>query len=278
MCRRNFMSNVCHSRRKNISCQERRERNMKVAIITGASGGLGKALTKALSETGEALEFWLLGRDKAKLEITAQKLGTKVRLLTLDLADASWEQTMQNILQNEHPKIAWLINNAGFGYFGNFSEEAKQHAGRMADVDFAAPIRLCALCLPYMAAGSHIVNVCSVAGFLPLPQMAVYSGAKAGLLHFSRALAAELEPDGISVTALCPYWIGNTGFIPSLGSKPHLNLWGTLPAEEVARRGILGAKRGKAVVTPGFLATLCRIGTSLLPLPVLLKIRDIWKA
>jgi short-subunit dehydrogenase len=251
---------------------------MKVAIITGASGGLGKALAQSLSESEEALEFWLLGRDKKKLEITAQKLGMKVRLLTFDLADPSWEQNLQEILQNETPQIAWLINNAGFGYFGNFTDEPDGHAGRMADVDFGAPIRLCTLCLPYMAAGSHIVNVCSVAGFLPLPQMAVYSGAKAGLLRFTRALAAELKPNGISVTALCPYWIGDTGFIPSLGTKPHLNLWGTLPAKEVARRGILGARKGETVVTPGWLATICRIGTSLLPLPVLLKIRDIWKA
>lgn len=250
----------------------------RIAIITGASGGLGRAFCEILADRAPELEFWLLGRSAARLEAVSTKAGSGVRCFALDFADPAWPRVWQAILEREHPDIAWLINNAGFGYLGDFSKEDAAQAGSMADVDFAAPIRMCALCLPYLKRGARILNVCSVAGLLPLPGMAVYSGAKAGLLRFSRALAEELKPRGISVTALCPYWIGDTGFIPALGDVRRPNLHGSLPAREAARLGIDGACRGKTIVTPGALATLCRLGTSLLPVSLLFQIRKWWRA
>ncbi len=249
----------------------------QIALITGASGGLGRELALALRKHDPALECWLAGRQPDKLKETAACIGGPVRCLTLDFSDRAWPEKWQEVLKEEQPAITWLINNAGFGYTGPFAEEPFSQVLDLASVDFTAPVCLLSLCLPYMKKGARILNVSSVAAFLPLPQMALYSAAKAGLLQFSQALAGELEKQGIQVTALCPYWIGDTGFIRRLSPHTPINLRGSLSAKEVACRGIRGALQGKTIVTPGFLASFIRIGCALLPLSLLLKIRKYWK-
>jgi short-subunit dehydrogenase len=248
-----------------------------IALITGASGGLGRELAIALRRHDKDLECWLTGRSLDKLKKTADYIGNS-RCFVLDLSDPVWSEKWRQILQKEQPDITWLINNAGFGYTGPFRKESATQIQSMAEVDFSAPVRLSSLCLPYMDKGSHILNVSSVAAFLPLPQMALYSAVKAGLLQFSLALAEELKPQGITVTALCPYWIGDTGFISHLSPNTPINLTGSLTAKDVARCAISGALQGKTMVTPGFLATFIRAGCTVLPQSILLKIRRFWKA
>lgn len=246
----------------------------KVILITGASGGLGSALAKKLAEVHGDKEFWLFGRDGDALR-KASRFPGKKRLFLLDFSEPSWEGKMRVLLERERPVIFRLINNAGFGFLGEFAEETEKGIRDLAETDFLTPVLLTSLCLPYMKKGCAVLNVSSAAGFLPLPGMALYGAVKAGLTSFSRALREELRSRGISVTVLCPYWIGDTKFIGRLGGKEKVRLFLALTADKTAGEAVRGLERGEAVVIPGPAGKITAWGARLLPLSIPLFFRKL---
>jgi short-subunit dehydrogenase len=252
---------------------------MGVSIITGASGGLGEALTKVLTRHNPGGEYWLLGRNRDELERLKEMIPARARVITMDLSDDDWPEDFSELLEKERPDVEWLINNAGIGYRGPFQKESFSHVLRLTRVDFEAPVLMTSLVLPWMKPGGHILNVCSVAGFFPLPGMALYGAVKSGLLSFTRALYEEQKPRGIFVTALCPYWIGDTHFISRMGGDNTMEPRGAraLSVDEIAEKAIRGAAAGKEMVRPGLLSSLAWWGR-FLPQAVLMKFRSWWKA
>lgn len=250
---------------------------MNIAIVTGASSGLGSEFVKALSKDRNIHEIWVIARRREKLIELSREVSIPLRVLPLSLTDPHSFKEIEELLAKENPKIIWLINNAGFGKIGSFEAMKEGEAESMISLNCMAPVSLIKICLPYMGKGSRIINVCSVAGFLPLPGLAVYSATKSFLLRFSRSLREELKPKGIIVTALCPYWIKDTEFIQKAGNGDSINLFGALQAVQAAAAAIQGARKGQFLIIPGWMGKLSYFGSRFLPWKWLWQIRKICK-
>ena len=178
---------------------------MNIAIVTGASSGLGWEYAKQLAPRPEVDEIWLVARRRERLEELSQKLvGAEGRVFATDLTDPEQTAELYDALEREKPTIAWLVNNAGFGAIGPFEEIDIDTHLTMIDLNVRALTKLTYRALPYCTAGSRILQIASSAGFGPLGNFAVYAASKSYVLNFSNALATELAPRDIHVTAVCP--------------------------------------------------------------------------
>lgn len=248
---------------------------MKIAIVTGASSGLGREFVNELAAGKKFEEIWVIARRREEMLSLGQR-GIRLRVLPLDLTEEESFTEISGLLEREKPEVGLLINNAGFGHVISFAEERSEEILSMIRLNNEAPLKLIKLCLPHMKRGSAIINVCSVAGFVPLPKLAVYSASKSFLLRFSRALARELKPGGITVTALCPYWIRDTEFISRAGGPK--SPFGALKAKDVAKSALSAARKGDALCIPGFIGKLTYLGGRFLPLSILLSCQKIFRA
>ncbi len=226
------------------------------ALVTGASSGIGLELTKLLARDRHDLA--LVGRDRARLDALAgdlsQRFGVTALILVHDLADPAAPAAIVRELSQKSVTVDVLVNCAGFGSAGFFAETPISTELEIIQVNVTAPTHLTALLLPGMLDRrcGGILNVASTAAFQPGPLMAVYYATKAYLLSFSEALANETRGTGVTVTTLCP-GPTRTEFQRRAGLKEVLLFRGPLvsSAEEVARAGYEGWKRGKRLVIPG---------------------------
>ena len=180
---------------------------MKIAIVTGASSGLGAAFVRRLDALGGLDEIWGVARRGERMEALAAELRTPMRPLALDLTRLESVETLRVLMRKEAPEVAVLVNAAGFGKFGTCADLTLQETCDMIDLNCRAAAALTAAVLPYMGRGSRVLEICSSAAFQPLPGFNVYAATKAFLLRYSRALRWEAAPRGIRVTAVCPGWI-----------------------------------------------------------------------
>ena len=253
---------------------------MEIAIITGASSGLGTWYARLLDSEGLD-EIWLVARREKRLATIAQLLTTRTRILACDLTDPSSIAGLAHLLaETEQPEVRWLINAAGFGRISSCAELPADDAARMVDLNCRAAVLLTGAALPFMGAGSHIMNICSCAAFQPLPSLALYAATKAFLLSYTRALSSELAPQGILVTAVCPYWIRDTEFITHAEQTDTARALRHFPcagaAETVARRALRAAKNGIGVVTPAAVSLLHRVAAKCLPQGLLMHLVGLW--
>lgn len=177
---------------------------MRTAVVTGASSGLGREFVKQLSEEGKLDEIWVIARRREKLEELASFVKTPLRIFGASLDDEGLYGLLSVLMEREKPDIRLLINNAGRGTMTTLDEETTEDAVSMIGLNCQAPVKMMKLCLPYMKEGAGIINVASVAGLLPLPDLAVYGATKAFLLSLSQAVNEEMEERNIHVMALCP--------------------------------------------------------------------------
>lgn len=178
----------------------------RVVIITGASSGMGVefALQTDLLFAGKLDEIWLIARREERLWEVAKLLDTKVRVIPMDVSDAEACACFSCLLEQEKPSIRMLINGAGFGFMGEFRSIPVKKQLEMIEVNVRALTRLTYHCIPYMSKNGRIIELASAAAFLPQKNFAVYAATKAYVLSLSRALAEELRPKHIYVTAVCP--------------------------------------------------------------------------
>lgn len=247
-----------------------------IAIVTGASSGLGKEFVKELSRQKQVDEIWVLARRKENMEALAGKVPVGIRILAGDLLEEGTFQRLDDWLQKERPVVSFLVNNAGRGNHIPFEKESEGDMVSMMKLDMEVPVKMVKHCLPFMDGTSHILNVASAAAFVPLPGLSIYSSSKSFLLSFSRSLGKELAPRHITVTALCPYWIGDTEFMDKAGVRDHPV--GTLTAARVAKAGVRDCLRGKDLSIPGIMGKLTFWGSRFFPLPFLLFIKKIFHA
>lgn len=176
---------------------------MKIAIITGASSGIGQEFVFQLDQACNDLdEIWLIARtvETAEMPVTKAKL---VRI-PLDLTTEHAHEVIEKRLKENSPRIKILVNSAGFGKMGNFEKIPLDVQTDMMKCNAIALMKMCHICIPYMVKGGYIINMASAAAFLPQMRFAVYAASKSFVLSFSRALNYELKDRKISVTAVCP--------------------------------------------------------------------------
>ena len=179
------------------------------ALITGATAGLGEEFARQLAPV--AARLILVGRRRERLASLSESLREKfpalaVETIPMDLALSSERERLASHIIREEIPVNLLVNNAGLGDLGPFDTAEWERLEPMLSVNVAALTHLTHLLLPMLRASSPaaVLNVSSVAGFFPLPEMAVYAATKAYVTSFSEALRMELAPHGVTVTALCP--------------------------------------------------------------------------
>ena len=180
---------------------------MKIAVITGASAGIGCALTLETDRQERFDEIWVIARREERLVSLREQCANSIRPIALDLAERESVKAYQALLEREKPEIALLINAAGCGVFGPFAEADAQTLLDSAELNAIALTAMCRASLPYMRSGSRIVNLGSNSAWQPVPYQAVYGASKSYVLSFSRALGRELREREIHVMCVCPGWI-----------------------------------------------------------------------
>lgn len=250
---------------------------MKIAVITGASSGLGREYVKEIISAYPTLdEYWLIARRTERLDELAKEFPDHtLRRISLDLTENSSFTAYSALLRQYSPKVKLLVNNAGVGKLGNFADLPINEQLQMIDLNDRALTAMTAATLPYMKATSMIINVCSIAAFAPNPRMTVYSSTKAYVMSFSRSLRFELKKRGINVTAVCPGPM-KTEFLPTAGiSKGVSKAFDTLPScdpEKVAKGSLAKAKSGAAVYTELSFYKFYRVLAKLLPHSVVMHL------
>lgn len=190
----------------------RKEFSMEIAVITGASSGIGKEFALAIDREYRLDEIWLIARRKERLAELASELRTNVRILDMDLTEKESLERYRALLEETSPEIKLLVNNAGTGLFGMFGELDLAEQLTSIDLNDRALTAMCWLSLPYMQRGDTIINMGSNSSWQPVPFENTYAATKAFVLSFSRGLGKELAPKGIHVMCVCPGWV-ETEFI-----------------------------------------------------------------
>ena len=180
---------------------------MNIAIVTGASSGMGREFVLQLSKYTSVDEIWAIARRAEALESLKAASAVPVRPISMDLCrDISFD-ALQQLLETEKPNIRLLVNGAGFGKFGAFSRISPEDDVRMINLNCTALVRMTRLALPYMTSGSHILQLDSLSAFQPVPYITTYAATKAFVLSYSRSLNQELKPRGIRCMAMNPGWV-----------------------------------------------------------------------
>lgn len=187
------------------------ESKTRIAVVTGASSGLGLEFARQIDARGEVDEIWLVARNEQKLDEVVKQLHTPSIAVPADLSNPTHVAAVAQKVAEDHLTVRYLVNAAGFGRFGAWHDISEEDAEGMIDLDCRGLVSMTRACLPSMERGSHIIEVASAAAFVPLPYMNVYAACKAFVLRYTRALRWELRGTGITVTALCPAWV-KTGF------------------------------------------------------------------
>ena len=246
---------------------------MKTAILTGASSGLGLEFARQVhSVFPEIQSLWLVARRTDRLQALAAQLpGLTVKPISLDLTAGDACQRLQALLEAEQPEVELLLNCAGCGFLGDFDQSDLTEQLRMIDLNIRALTAVTRTVLPHMPQGSRIINISSIASFVPNTRMSVYSASKAYVSFFSRGLHEELKPRRISVTAVCPGPMA-TEFLTVgkiAGNSATFNRLPYCDPGKVVRGSLLAARKGRAVYTPRGFYKLYRVLSGLIPHAIL---------
>ncbi len=250
-----------------------------IALVTGASGGIGAALARELARHGHDLV--LAARGVAAMDALAAELrasGASATVIAADLARPGAAASLADEVARRGLTIEILVNNAGLGAAARFDRCDPARIGEILQVNIVALTELTRLLLPGMIARGHgrVMLVASVAGFQPGPRMAAYFASKSYVLSLGEALAYELRGTGISVTVLCPGATA-TNFFTAAGNDNSImarHLRRMMPAEEVARLGYRGLAAGRGVVITGAMNRLVALAGRFMPHRITLPVTD----
>lgn len=239
--------------------------NRPLALVTGASSGIGTELALELARTGH--DLILTGRDAGRLNAAADRVraaGAAVETLTLDLGDPAAVAALMAHLGSR--SLAVLVNNAGFGLSGAVAEASPAELSALLALNVTTLTMLTRAVLPGMVArkAGRILNLASTAAFGPIPGMAVYAASKSYVLSFTEALAVELEGTGVTVTALCP-GPTKTRFADRASLEKSKLFQNGMEAPAVAKLGLRALLKGRTVRTAGLANQLLTFSARLAP-------------
>ena len=246
------------------------------ALITGGSVGIGAALADVFAAHGHDLILVSRNRDKldARGRAVHEQYGVDVVCIPEDLADPHGARRVHEAVAGRGLDVHYLVNNAGVGLYGKFATTDGDAELRMIQLNVTSVVDLTKRFLPSMIArrSGRVLNVASMAAFVPGPWMSVYYATKAFLLSFSEAIDYELKPDGITVTTLCPGPTESEFQVRAGSQRSRLFESFVMDSPRVARAGYDGMMKGKAVVIPGLRNKLIPIGTRLTPRPLVVTL------
>lgn len=256
---------------ESVQSESERSRLMKIAVVTGASSGLGAEFVRQISGKEKGIgEIWVIARREDRLKKLSSISSVPLVVLPLDLTDRESFRVYEQKLAQEQPDVRILVNAAGFGKMGSYKEISAEDSDHMIKLNCRALMEMSRLTIPFMHRGARILQICSVAAFQPLPSLNIYAATKAFAQSYSRALRWELFGTGIRCTAVTPYWIRDTEFIDVTRENTknrqavrHFPL--AQGKKEVAALSLLAVRWNLPVCTPGICSLLMRFFTKWIP-------------
>ena len=225
---------------------------MNIAIITGASSGMGREFVRRLSEIHSYDEIWVIARRRERLEELAKEIKTPVRAIPLDLTKNESYEELKNLLETEKPEVKTLVNASGFGVFEKFENIPLDKQIGMIDLNSKALMAVTFIVMPYLKKGSEVYQIGSLSSFQPVPYIATYGATKAFVLSFTRAVNAEYKKNGIKMMAVSPGWVKTEFFDTAVVDDSVITYYNQFfTAEQVVTRAIKDMRRGKDVSVVG---------------------------
>lgn len=245
---------------------------MKIAVITGASSGMGREFVLQLSREKQFDEIWVIARRRERLEALQKEVSVKIRPVALDLTREDSIDEYRKLLETEKPEVSVLVNASGVGRFGAFENMDLETMYQMIDLNVKAYVAMTYATMPYLVAGSEVYQLDSLSSFQPVPYINVYGATKAFVLSFSRALNVEWKKKGIRVMAVCPGWV-KTEFFDHAVTDDTITYYNRFyTPDQVITRALRDMRKGKDVSICGFPVRAQVFFTKLLPHKMVMKI------
>lgn len=243
---------------------------MKIAIVTGATGGLGREfVSEILKENID--EIWAVARNENRLNNLKAEFGDKIRTVRCDLANADDLSGLCGLIETEKPDIRLLINNAGIGKMGESIGLTDNDVASEIDINCKAVCLLCNHVIPFMPSGSRILNISSASSFQPVPYINLYAASKAFVRSYTRALNVELKNKGIICTAVCPGWIDTEMLQKEYNGKP-VKFPGIVSPNRVAVQALRDSVKGRDMSVCSFFVKYEHFLSKILPHKWIMKI------
>lgn len=246
---------------------------MKIAVITGASSGMGKEFAIRLDREEKFDEIWVIARRKERLEELRELVSAPIRAIALDLTLKESIDMYAQLLEQHKPEVAVMVNASGYGKFAAFADLSLDEQLGMIDLNAKSLVAMTYVTLPYLAEGSRVYQIDSLSAFQPVPYIAVYGATKSFVLSFTRAINMELKNRGIKFMAVCPGWVKTEFFDRAVVDTSVITYYNQFfTPEQVVTRAFKDMKKGKDVSVCGFKIRAQVLLTKLLPHKLVMKI------
>ncbi len=245
---------------------------MKIAVVTGASSGMGRDFVRMIDKIESCDEIWVIARRADRLCEIESETGKTIVPVELDLSLEESFEIYAKRLEESGAEVVALVNAAGFGKFGNFEDIPLREQMNMIDLNCKALMAVTYITLEYMKEGSRVYQLGSLSAFQPVPYITTYGATKAFVLSFSRALNKELEKRGIKMIAVCPGWVKTEFFDRAVRDDTIKYYNKFFTSEEVVTRAVYDMYRGKDVSVCGASIRGQVLLTKLLPHKLVMKI------
>ena len=248
---------------------------MSIAIITGASSGMGAEFARQLKLQWGVNDFWFVARREEKMKALADELSVNAKIICADLTKREGIEKLREELISEKPSVKYLINSAGFGNFGSFDQLPESEISNMIDLNVRALVLITHMVIPYMERGGRIVELGSGSCFTPLPYFNIYASSKAFVLHYTKGLNHEIKKYGLRATCFCPGWV-ETEFLDKATDRKSVTMpTGMSPmlkCRDVVSRCVKRLDRGPTMYVTNWYTKLQHLLFKLVPDPILTKL------
>lgn len=247
---------------------------MSIAIVTGASSGMGAEFVRQLANAGKYSQIWAIARRQERLDALQSAYPT-VRPVALDLLDPAAPDALGALLEKERPDVGLLVCCAGFGKYGTYRDLTCREISDMIDLNDKATVLVTYAALRHMAHGARVILLGSCSAFQPLPEFNLYAATKAFVVHFGRALNVELKDRDICVTTVCPGYVNTEFFAVAQQTKnPDTckNFSPMYESRDVVKRALRDAARGKDMSVLGANVKLQRLAAKVLPKRLIMRV------
>lgn len=246
---------------------------MRIAVITGASSGIGREFVSQLSRQQSFDEIWVIARRIERLNQIKEEMGDIIRPIALDLSNDKGISEYKALIEKEKPEVAVLVNASGYGKFEEFSKLPLEEQLGMIDLNAKSLTAMTYVTLPYLKPGSQVYQIGSLSSFQPVPYIAVYGATKAYVLAFTRAVNSELRHTGIKMMAVCPGWVKTEFFDRAVDDESVITYYNQFfTSEQVVKRALYDMKKGRDVSVCGPMIRGQALLTKLLPHKLVMKI------